>query len=110
MNAAPCPRQRDRPVTVRLAQQTALPLLARLALGVILVLGLVFNLSNPPGMIGFLPNAIVGAVLVVRRRGEAIGWLLLLMAAGYSVVGRTQAVEWAIANGNEGWLPLLAWL
>jgi hypothetical protein len=70
----------------------------------------VINLSSPPGMIAFLPYAAVGSLLVLRRPRQVTGWLLLGMAAGFTLVGRpTDAVEWAIATGNEAWLPILAW-
>jgi hypothetical protein len=69
------------------------------------------NLTNADGMIAFLPSAIVGSLLVLRRPRQIIGWLLLGMAVGFSLVGRPiEAVEWAITTGNEAWLPWLAWV
>ena len=63
--------------------------MAPIVLGAFVVLGVILNLSNVPGLLAFLPNAIVGSVLVIRRPGHPIGWLLLLMAvaSAWSAVG-----------------------
>jgi hypothetical protein len=83
---------------------------ARVGLAAIVLLGLAFNLSNPLGLIAFLPNALVGFVLVVRRSHNPIGWLLLLMAAGFSLAGRPEIAAAALASGNTPWLPYAVWL
>lgn len=83
----------------------------RIGLGAIVVLGVILNLSNVPGLLAFLPNAIVGSLLVIRQPGHLIGWLLLLMAAGFSIVGHPIEVSAvAIATGKAPWLPVEAWL
>ncbi len=84
---------------------------APIVLGALVVLGVVLNLSNVPGLLAFLPNAIVGSVLVIRRPDNPIGWLLLLMAVCFSTVGRGLDVTAAlIGTGWASWLPTLAWL
>ena len=84
---------------------------APIALGAIVVLGVLLNLSNPPGLLAFVPYSIVGYLLVIRRRGHRIGWLLLLMAALFSVVGRGIDVTNALsATSWEPLLPPLAWI
>jgi hypothetical protein len=84
---------------------------APIVLGALVVLGVVLNLSSVPGLLSFLPNAIVGSVLVIRRPGNLIGWLLLLMAVCFSTVGRGLDVTAAlIGTGWASWLPTLAWL
>ena len=84
---------------------------ARIGLGALVVLGVVFNRSDAPGLLAFLPYAIVGSLLVIRRPRHLIGWLLLLMAAGFGIVDHPVEVSAAaIATGTAPWLPLLAWL
>jgi hypothetical protein len=83
----------------------------RIGLGVIVVAGLLLNLSNVPGLLGFLPNAVVGSILVIRRPHNLIGWLLLLMAACFSLVALgSEATAAVIGAGWAPWLPMLAWL
>jgi MFS family permease len=75
------------------------------------VLGVLLNLSNVAGLLGFVPYAIVGSVLVIRRPGNPIGWLLLLMAAAFSMVGRGAEITGALIGTDWApWLPMLAWL
>lgn len=82
-----------------------------LALGAVVVLGTLLNLPNPPGLLAFVPYAVVGSILVIRGRGQRIGWLLLAMAALFSVVGRGIDVTNALTGTSwEGLLPPLAWL
>lgn len=82
-----------------------------LALGAIVVIGTLLNLPNPPGLLAFVPYAVVGSTLVIRRRGQRIGWLLLLMAVLFSVVGRGIDVTNALAATSwEHLLAPLAWL
>jgi hypothetical protein len=84
--------------------------MAAVALGAIILLGVFLNLSNVVGLPPFLTYAIVGSLLVVRQPRHLIGWLLLVMAAGFSIVGRgVQVTEALIATGWAPLLPLLAW-
>jgi hypothetical protein len=91
---------------------TTRKVVARIALGAFLILGVAANLSYPlPGLLPFLSYGLVGSLLVVRRPGHPIGWLLILMAIGFSIVFRpSDVVSWAIAAGHATWLPLLAWI
>ena len=82
----------------------------RLGLGAIIVLGAVWNLSNPQALLPFLSFGTVGAFLVVRRPRHPIGWLLLLIAAAFTAVGRQDVVAWAIAGGHTAWLGPVAWV
>ncbi len=71
----------------------ALPLLARLGLGIVLIGGLLVSLSNPISVVAYVPSAAVGALLIVRRPANPIGWLLLLFALGASFVARGRYVD-----------------
>jgi hypothetical protein len=83
---------------------------APIVLGAIIVLGVLLNLSSE-GLAPFLTYAIVGSILVIRRPRHPIGWLLLLMAALFSLVGRAPEVAAALIGTSwEPWLPLLAWI
>jgi hypothetical protein len=82
----------------------------RLGVAVVFVLGTALNLSNPPGMIAYLPYAAVAALLIIRRPAHVVGWLLALMAAAFAIVGRPiEVIEWAVETGHQRWLPLIAW-
>jgi hypothetical protein len=85
--------------------------MASIALGAIIVAGVFLNLSNVAGLPPFLTYAIVGSLLVIRQHRHLIGWLLLALAAGFSIVGRgPQITEALIATGWAPWRPMLAWI
>ena len=82
---------------------------APIVLGSLVVVGVVLNLSNLPGLLAFLPYSIVGSVLVARRPHHLIGWLLLLMAVAFSLVGRgPEVTRLLIGTDLAAWLPALA--
>lgn len=68
-----------------------------------------------PGVFGFGPTALVGlellgvtfasvgAVLVVRRPGNAVGWCMVLIGVGYALGGLSAAITGsAVADGPAG--------
>ena len=84
---------------------------APIVLGSLVVVGVVLNLSSLPGLLPFLPYSIVGSVLVARRPHHVIGWLLLLMAVAFSLVGRgPELTRLLIGTDLAPWLPVLALL
>ena len=85
--------------------------LGPLALGAFVVIGTLLNLSNPPGLLAFVPYSVVGSLLVVRRPRHLIGWLLVLMAVEFSLVGRGPEVTAALYGTPwEPWLPVFGWM
>jgi hypothetical protein len=85
--------------------------LPRIVLGSFVILGVVLNLSNVAGLLAFLPYSIVGSVLVIRRTRHPIGWLLLVMAVAFSMVGRgADVTRLLIGTDLASWLPALALL
>ena len=84
---------------------------APIVLGSLVVVGVVLNLSNLPALLAFLPYAIVGSLLVARRPHHLVGWLLLLMAVAFSLVGRgPEVTRLLIGTDLAWWLPALALL
>jgi hypothetical protein len=85
--------------------------LAAVGLGAFIIVGVVSSLSNATGLLAFTAYSVVGSVLVVRRPRHLIGWLLVLLAGGFSVVGRGPDVTATLIETPwADWLPALAWL
>ena len=85
--------------------------LAAVGLGAFIIVGAVSSLSNATGLLAFTAYSVVGSVLVVRRPRHLIGWLLVLLAGGFSVVGRGPDVTATLIETPWAhWLPALAWL
>ena len=103
----PVSRRDSHPDPTRSAFGTCAPIV----LGSLVVVGVVLNLSNLPGLLAFVPYSIVGAVLVARRPQHLIGWLLLLMAVAFSLLGRgPELARLLIGTELAPWLPALAWI
>ena len=82
-----------------------------IGLGAFVVLGIALNVSNPPGLLAFVPYAVVGSLLVARRPHNVIGWLLVVMAIAFSLVGRGLDVAAAVYGTPWApWLPIFAWV
>src|SRR5215218_4485927 len=60
--------------------RSSLPLLARAVLATLLVLGGLLLISDPFTLVFFLSYAAVGALLVVRRPTNVVGWVILVIA------------------------------
>ena len=88
--------------------ERSMGLRGRVLLVAALVLGLAMALSNPFAVFFFVPYAILGALLVARRRRHIIGWLLLLIAFGF--VGVTTDPQPNLAELRAGVEPLATFL
>ena len=84
----------------------------RLALGALLVLGTALALAGPMTLLYFLSYGAVGALLVLRRPGNVVGWLLL--AIGFFYIPTTATIDVdlsAVAAGTESTRDfLLSWI
>jgi MFS family permease len=84
----------------------------RLALGALLVLGTALALAGPMTLLYFLSYGAVGALLVLRRPGNVVGWLLLTIGFFYIPTTATIDVDLsAVAAGTESTRDfLLSWI
>lgn len=78
-------------------------LVARVGLGILAITGLLLAIPGGFGILWFLPYTAVGTVLVVRRPGTSIGWLLL--AIGWSLVLQTMPVDATAGQFLAGTVP-----
>ena len=67
----------------RRAMPRALGAVGRLVLVALLVVGLVLALEDPFTILFYGSYALAGALLVIRRPRNSIGWLLLLIGIGF---------------------------
>ena len=84
-----------------------LGLATRVGLGVLFVLGVILAAPSGFGLFWFISYFAVGALLVVRRPGLSIGWILLLLSACFAVV--TGTLDATVAQFADGTVtPLTA--
>jgi hypothetical protein len=113
---------RTPPASVRLATTGAratptwLParwrgLVVRLGFGILAVAGLFLAIPSGYGLLWFVPYTAVGTVLIVRRPGMLIGWLLL--AIGWLLVVQSAPVGATVEQFSAGAVPwpllVLSW-
>ncbi len=72
----------------------------RVGLGVLFVLGTIVAAPSGFGLFWFISYFAVGALLVVRRPGLSIGWILLLLSACFAVV--TGTLDATVAQFADG--------
>ena len=78
-------------------------LVARVALGVLAVAGVLIAIRSGYGLLWFIPYAAVGTVLIVRRPGLSIGWLLL--AIGWLLVVQVMPIDATVEQFSAGTVP-----
>ena len=102
----------DRSDTVRRPERSGRGalLVARLGLAIVLIVGLILSLANPISVVAFVPSAGVGALLIIRRPTNPIGWLLLMFALGASFVARGRSIDLSAAELATSGVPLLTGL
>jgi hypothetical protein len=87
------------------------PKWAPIGLGAFVILGVLVDMSNPLALLAFVPYSVVGSLLVVRRPRNLIGWLLVVMAIEFSLVGRGFEVTAALYGTPwEPWLAVFGWI
>lgn len=78
-------------------------IVVHVGLGVLAITGLLLAIPSGFGILWFVPYTAVGTVLVVRRPGTSIGWLLL--AIGWSLVLQTMPVSATAEQFSAGTVP-----
>ena len=82
---------------------------ARLVLGALFVVGAIIAAPSGIGLIWFVPYAIVGTVLAIRRPDTSIGWILVGLSWSFAAVSTTvDATPEQFAAGSLG--PITAGL
>ena len=94
------------------ARDRPLGRLGQTSLVALLILGTGLALPNPVGLLYFLSHATVGAVLVARRPGNVVSWLLLVIGFMYIPTSATFDVDAAalVAGTASTRDFLLSWL
>jgi hypothetical protein len=86
----------------------ALGLAGRVVLVGLVVAGVIVTATSPigPSGLGFVPYGAVGALLVIRRPGTSIGWILLGLGLCYALLSiPVEATAQSFADGTVG-LPV----
>jgi hypothetical protein len=78
-------------------------LAAWVVLGVLAVVGVLIAIRSGFGLLWFVPYASVGTLLIVRRPGMPIGWLLL--AIGWLLVVQVMPVDATAEQFSAGTVP-----
>ena len=86
-------------------------LVVRLGFGILAVAGLFLAIPSGYGLLWFVPYTAVGTVLVIRRPGMSIGWLLL--AIGWLLAVQSASVGATVEQFSAGTVPwpllVLSW-
>ena len=77
----------------------------RVALALLLAGGFVVALPSGQGLLFFLPYALIGTLLAIRRPGNSIGWLLVAIGWALALldIAPIDAKALQFASGTESW-------
>ncbi len=93
-------------------RQPAVAILARAGLLVLVVMGAVVAAADPFAFLFYVTHALLAVALILRRPGQIIGWLLLLIAFGFIGTASEPQVDLsALVLGTASWPDFLtAWV